>query len=149
MVQHGYMYPLLAQHIYAYYICNVVGQNFQVGSKLVTGNKTSWEMSIIDCVNRFCCSIGIRAVLQSDSDFFSYYNIIHNTCNTWLKADTYAQGLKLEKSAIQRSFIFRSITCFSDFWRFHKHLNKMADLFSNRPFCSNDLIISSEHKEIR
>ena len=27
--------------------------------------------------------------------------------------------------------------------------NEMADLCSNQPFCSNDLIISSEHKNSR
>ena len=41
---------------------------------------------------------------------------------------------------------YRSITCFSNFWWFHNikwnHQNKMADSLSNRPFCSNNLMIS-------
>ena len=40
-------------------------------------------------------------------------------------------------------YAIRLITCFSNFWRFHKiywnHQNKMADLSCNWPFCSNDL----------
>ena len=62
----------------------------------------------------------------------------------------YTQTTFWSQSIIRDSIskIIRSITCYPNFWWFHKiwwnHWNKMANSSSNRPFCSNDLMISSE-----
>ena len=64
----------------------------------------------------------------------------------------YTQTTFWSQSIIRDSIskIIRSITCYPNFWWFHKiwwnHWNKMANSSSNRPFCSNDLMIPSECK---
>ena len=67
-----------------------------------------------------------------------------------VKGNTVLPGYMLPIYQYVRQNIIRLITCFSNFWLFHKiswnHQNRMTNLCSNPPFCSNDLMISSERK---